>query len=162
MRVIVDDAVLGRVAAETNVDGTPVRIELGWEGAEEIHGSPIPSRISSEIAAALDGRGTQASHSAPGTPYQQRVWKVLSEVPVGETVTYAELARRAGGGPRSVAGACAANPLALLIPCHRAVPSSGGTGGYRWGERAKRILLEREAAWAASMTDQATERPRSA
>ena len=86
-----------------------------------------------------------------GTAFQQRVWRALREVPVGATTDYAELARRLGvpGGARAVAGACAANALAVAIPCHRVVRSDGGLSGYRWGVERKRELLRREGAAAA-------------
>jgi AraC family transcriptional regulator of adaptative response/methylated-DNA-[protein]-cysteine methyltransferase len=82
------------------------------------------------------------------TAFQQRVWDALRRIPSGETITYAELARRIGRptAVRAVAGACARNNVAVVIPCHRAVRSDGGLGGYRWGiERKRRLLaLERE------------------
>ena len=86
-----------------------------------------------------------------GTAFQQRVWQALREVPVGTTASYAEMAARLGlaGGARAVAGACAANRLAVAIPCHRVVRSGGGLSGYRWGVERKRELLRREAAAAA-------------
>lgn len=81
-----------------------------------------------------------------GTAFQQRVWQALRHVPVGSTVTYAELARRIGApsSTRAVAGACAANALAVAIPCHRVVRTDGSLSGYRWGVDRKRRLLERE------------------
>ena len=81
-----------------------------------------------------------------GTAFQQRVWAALAAIPPGETVSYAELARRMGApkAVRAVAGACAANALAIAIPCHRVVRSDGGLSGYRWGPARKRALLERE------------------
>lgn len=83
-----------------------------------------------------------------GTLFQQRVWQALRKVPVGGTVSYAELARRIGAprAARAVAQACAANPLAVAIPCHRVVGSNGALSGYRWGVARKRQLLEREGA----------------
>jgi AraC family transcriptional regulator of adaptative response/methylated-DNA-[protein]-cysteine methyltransferase len=82
-----------------------------------------------------------------GTAFQQRVWQALRDIPPGETLSYAELARRIGAprAVRAVAGACAANPLAVAIPCHRVVRSDGALAGYRWGIERKRALLEREA-----------------
>src|SRR5262249_39106616 len=69
-----------------------------------------------------------------GTPFQRRVWEKLRAIPVGRTVTYTELARWISplASPRAVAGACAANPIALAIPCHRVVCSNGDLAGYRW------------------------------
>ena len=82
-----------------------------------------------------------------GTAFQQRVWQVLREIPAGRTVSYAELAELAGSpkGARAVAGACAANALAVAIPCHRVVRNDGSISGYRWGVERKAALLEREA-----------------
>jgi AraC family transcriptional regulator of adaptative response/methylated-DNA-[protein]-cysteine methyltransferase len=81
-----------------------------------------------------------------GTAFQQRVWEALRAIPAGVTVSYAELAARVGvpTGARAVAGACAANPVAVAIPCHRVVRNDGALSGYRWGDERKRILLDRE------------------
>lgn len=83
-----------------------------------------------------------------GTAFQQRVWEALRRIPAGETLTYGELARRLGQpkAARAVASACGANPLAVVIPCHRIVAADGSLGGYRWGLTRKRALLDREAA----------------
>ena len=82
-----------------------------------------------------------------GTAFQQRVWQALTEIPVGETASYAEIARRIGApkSVRAVARACAANALAVAIPCHRVVRNDGALSGYRWGVERKRTLLDREA-----------------
>lgn len=83
-----------------------------------------------------------------GTVFQLRVWQALREIPVGSTASYSEIARRLGkpGASRAVAQACAANPAAVAIPCHRVVRSDGGIGGYRWGVERKRTLLAQESA----------------
>src|SRR5258708_40361563 len=82
-----------------------------------------------------------------GTPFQRRVWETLRTIPVGTTVTYTELAHRIGApnSARAVAGACASNPIALAIPCHRMVRRNGDLAGYRWGVERKRELIKREA-----------------
>jgi AraC family transcriptional regulator of adaptative response/methylated-DNA-[protein]-cysteine methyltransferase len=82
-----------------------------------------------------------------GTAFQQRVWQVLREIPVGSTVSYAGIAARIGApsSARAVAQACGANALAVAIPCHRVVRTDGSPSGYRWGVERKRALLEREA-----------------
>ncbi|PHV04464.1 bifunctional DNA-binding transcriptional regulator/O6-methylguanine-DNA methyltransferase Ada [Janthinobacterium sp. BJB412] len=82
-----------------------------------------------------------------GTAFQQRVWQALREIPPGRTVSYTELAALVGlpRGARAVAGACAANALAVAIPCHRVVRNDGALSGYRWGVERKAALLEREA-----------------
>jgi AraC family transcriptional regulator of adaptative response/methylated-DNA-[protein]-cysteine methyltransferase len=81
-----------------------------------------------------------------GTEFQQRVWRALCEIPAGTTASYTDIARRirAPKSFRAVAQACGANPLALVIPCHRVVRSDGGLSGYRWGVARKRALLEIE------------------
>lgn len=82
-----------------------------------------------------------------GTAFQQRVWRALREIPAGSTASYAEIASRIGSpkAVRAVAQACAANALAVAIPCHRVVRNHGGLSGYRWGVERKRELLQREA-----------------
>jgi AraC family transcriptional regulator of adaptative response/methylated-DNA-[protein]-cysteine methyltransferase len=81
-----------------------------------------------------------------GSAFQQRVWQALQEIPSGETISYAEVARRIGSpnAVRAVAGACAANHLAVAIPCHRVVRSDGSLSGYAWGIERKRALLDLE------------------
>ena len=81
-----------------------------------------------------------------GTAFQRRVWTALREIPAGTTTTYSALAERLGAprAVRAVAGACAANKLAVAIPCHRVVAADGGLAGYRWGVERKRRLIERE------------------
>jgi AraC family transcriptional regulator, regulatory protein of adaptative response / methylated-DNA-[protein]-cysteine methyltransferase len=82
-----------------------------------------------------------------GTAFQQRVWQALRAIPAGETASYAEIARRIGapGSARAVAQACAANNIAVAIPCHRVVRNDGALSGYRWGVERKRALLARES-----------------
>jgi AraC family transcriptional regulator of adaptative response/methylated-DNA-[protein]-cysteine methyltransferase len=82
-----------------------------------------------------------------GTPFQRRVWEALLGIPTGATVTYGALARRIGepDSVRAVANACAANAIALAIPCHRVVRSNGTLSGYHWGVERKRALLATEA-----------------
>ncbi len=84
-----------------------------------------------------------------GTPFQERIWRLLSAIPPGRVITYGELARRAESGPRAVAGACAANPLPVVVPCHRVV-AIRGLGGYMGGSgrglAIKRWLLRHEHA----------------
>lgn len=82
-----------------------------------------------------------------GTAFQRRVWQALQTIPVGTTVSYRDIAQRIGSpnAVRAVAGACAANCLAVAIPCHRVVRTSGELAGYRWGIDRKKRLLQREA-----------------
>ena len=82
-----------------------------------------------------------------GTVFQRRVWKALQEIPIGSTLSYSDVARKVGAprSARAVAQACAANLLAVAIPCHRVVRNDGGLSGYRWGVERKKALLDREA-----------------
>lgn len=93
------------------------------------------------------GLGLDLPLDVRGTAFQQRVWQALREIPPGETVSYTEIARRIGApkSVRAVAGACAANRLAVVIPCHRVVRNDGGLSGYHWGVERKRALLAKEA-----------------
>ena len=95
--------------------------------------------------------GDQMTWSLPwqtaGTPFQERVWAQLRQIPYGTTTTYQEIASAIGqpGASRAVGSAVAANPLLLLIPCHRVVPQAGGVGQYRGGAALKQQLLALEA-----------------
>jgi AraC family transcriptional regulator of adaptative response/methylated-DNA-[protein]-cysteine methyltransferase len=93
------------------------------------------------------GIGLDLPLDVRGTAFQQRVWQALREVPVGETLCYGEIARRIGSpqAARAVAAACAANNLAVAIPCHRVVRNDGSLSGYAWGVERKRALLKKEA-----------------
>ena len=106
------------------------------------------------LATALDSlaAGGPAGVDLPldieGTEFQWLVWESIRRIPSGQTRTYAEIADEIGRptSVRAVANACGANPVALVIPCHRVVRSDGGLGGYRWGIEVKRQLLEAEGA----------------
>ena len=93
------------------------------------------------------GIGLDLPLDVRGTAFQQRVWQALRAIPAGDTVSYADIANRIGSpnSVRAVAQACAANALAVAIPCHRVVRNDGGLSGYRWGVERKRALLEKEA-----------------
>jgi AraC family transcriptional regulator of adaptative response/methylated-DNA-[protein]-cysteine methyltransferase len=81
-----------------------------------------------------------------GTVFQRKVWEELRRIPAGETRTYQQIARAIGApaAVRAVGSACGANPVALLVPCHRAIRTDGGLGGYAWGLVRKKRLLELE------------------
>ncbi|HEX9178781.1 MAG TPA: bifunctional DNA-binding transcriptional regulator/O6-methylguanine-DNA methyltransferase Ada [Burkholderiales bacterium] len=117
--------------------------------SELIGGDPGFERLVSQVVGFVEapGQGLDLPLDVRGTAFQQRVWQALRKIPSGKTASYAEIARRIGApeSVRAVAGACAANPLAVAIPCHRVVRTDGGLSGYRWGVERKRALLEREA-----------------
>lgn len=105
--------------------------------------------IATGLAGYLAGRGPcpDAPLDLSGTPFQRRVWEALRAIPCGETRSYGQIAAALGLGPgaaRAVGRACAANPVALLVPCHRAVGGDGGLHGFRWGLARKRALLDLE------------------
>lgn len=101
----------------------------------------LADEVARRIGAGEDFEGIPVETS--GTEFQEAVWQELAGVPRGEVVSYSELARRMGRpeAARAVASACGANPVALIVPCHRVVSSDGTAGGYRWGtDRKVRIL----------------------
>lgn len=131
-------------------DGALVR--LGWDDApDDLPGgrpTPLLGEAARQIAAYFDGTLTNFDLplAPPGTDYQKRVWRAMSEIPYGETWTYGELAKRAGTVPRAVGGACGANPIPVILPCHRVVAANGGAGGFsgKGGLRTKGTLLDIE------------------
>ena len=127
-----DDAVLERALAEE------------FPNAARTRSSDAPALR--QVLAALDGDAAPPTLDPQGTAFQREVWQALAEIPHGATRSYADVARRLGrpDAVRAVAGACAANNIAVLIPCHRVLRGDGGLGGYRWGEDRKRQLLTRE------------------
>ena len=124
-------------AAEVSANTAPRR-EWVKAIADHLRGDRSPLDLPIDVAA---------------TAFQWKVWRALQQIPSGETRAYAEVARRIGKprAIRAVANACANNPVALVVPCHRVVPSSGGAGGYRWGVERKKKLLATEAARARNV-----------
>ena len=122
------------------------------------HAAPLPGFFDSSIAAIrtyLDGKGPlKLPHElAGGTPLQRAVWLALSNIPYGESISYSTLADRVGfpRAVRAVASACGANPVPLVIPCHRVVAKDGSAGGFSLGGLAvKETLLTLEAASSAA------------
>jgi AraC family transcriptional regulator of adaptative response/methylated-DNA-[protein]-cysteine methyltransferase len=114
-----------------------------------IGGDPEFERLVAQVVGLVEspGLGLDLPLDVRGTAFQQRVWQALREIPAGATVTYGDIAARIGAprSVRAVAGACAANSLAVAIPCHRVVRTDGTLSGYRWGVERKRALLQREA-----------------
>ena len=107
------------------------------------------AKVLARVVGLIEGRehSLQMPLDLRGTEFQRRVWRALRKIPRGATAGYADIAARirAPRAVRAVAQACAANALAVAIPCHRVVRRGGGLSGYRWGEARKRTLLEREA-----------------
>jgi AraC family transcriptional regulator, regulatory protein of adaptative response / methylated-DNA-[protein]-cysteine methyltransferase len=128
-------------------DGLALDLQERFPGAER-SGVEALDEVMAQVTAFLEAPhlGLDLPLDLQGTVFQQRVWRALREVPAGETRTYSDLAGRVGAprAVRAVAGACAANPLAVAVPCHRIVRTDGSLSGYRWGVDRKRKLLERE------------------
>ncbi len=128
-------------------NGAVVSLDWGW-GRDQTP-TPLLARAREELQAYFDGALPACRFSLPlappGTAYRHRVWAALAGIPPGQTRTYAAIAARAGGSPRSVGQAVAANPIPILIPCHRVV-AGDGPGGYSGGDGliTKQYLLDLE------------------
>jgi AraC family transcriptional regulator of adaptative response/methylated-DNA-[protein]-cysteine methyltransferase len=135
---------LGDNAAKLEAD---LRSEFDAAHVQEQQGGKLEGYVDA-ILSYLEGREPHLDLPLDirATAFQRRVWQELQRIPFGETRTYTEVARAIGQpkATRAVARACATNPAALLIPCHRVVREDGDVGGYRWGVERKKVLLEME------------------
>jgi len=127
-------------------EGRIVALDWGWGRDQEE--TPLLVRVRDLLEKYFDGEKVDFSDlpfSPYGTPYRQKIWKAILKIPYGETRTYAEIAAQAGGSARSIGGAMGANPIPVLIPCHRVVGATG-LGGYSGlnGVEDKKILLNLE------------------
>lgn len=136
--------------------GHIIEVSLSTEPLGEIpEGAPLAQRVQQLLADYLQGGDwPEDLPLAPvGTPFQQRVWRLLRAIPAGHTRTYGDIARELSTSPRAVGGACRANPIVLLIPCHRVVAANGegGFAGQREGAwpAIKHRLLQLEGAMGA-------------
>ena len=133
-------------------DGAIVAIDWGW-GRDQT-ATPLLLRARDQMEQYFDG--TRLDFDLPlapmGTDYQKRVWAALCAIPAGATCSYGDIARIAGGSPRSVGGANGRNPIPIVIPCHR-VLAGNGIGGYSAGDGppTKRFLLDLEARATESL-----------
>jgi AraC family transcriptional regulator of adaptative response/methylated-DNA-[protein]-cysteine methyltransferase len=118
--------------------------------AQPIGGGPGFEQVMAKVVGFIEtpAAGLDLPLDPRGTAFQRRVWKALCGIPAGSTATYSEIARQLGAPKEAylVGQACAANPIAVAIPCHRVVRQDGTLAGYRWGYNRKRALLQREAA----------------
>lgn len=123
-------------------------LEEGFPRAELIGGDKAFEGLVALVVGLVEdpARSLDLPLDIRGTTFQRRVWQALRDIPAGTTASYAAIAARIGSprAARAVANACAANPLAMAIPCHRVVRRDGALGGYRWGIDRKRVLLARE------------------
>lgn len=148
--VIVAGTAKGICAIELGDDAAELRAALARRFPKAILSPAGPdfATLVADVIAAIDGPGDAPSLplDVQGTAFQEQVWRALRTIQLGDTQTYAELAQRLDRpqAVRAVATACASNPLAVLVPCHRIVRSDGGLGGYRWGLARKERLIDRE------------------
>ena len=116
-------------------------------GRTDVVECPELEGLAADVVAGVGNVSSKQYPVAPaGTPFQERVWAALRATRPGHTVSYSGIARMLGvpHGARAVAAACAANPVAIMVPCHRAIRRDGTISGYRWGVERKRKLLEME------------------
>lgn len=136
---------LGAITLSEDADAI---VALDWGWGRDQTATPLLLRARDQVQEYFDGQrtGFDLPMTPHGSPYQQRVWAALAAIPYGETRTYAQVALEAGGGPRSIGGANAVNPIPILIPCHRVV-ATRGLGGYSGadGLDTKRFLLALES-----------------
>jgi len=123
-------------------------LKKNFARAEVVEADPEFERWVKTVVERIDGNdtGSKLPLDVRGTAFQHQVWNALSGISKGTTTTYTKLATKLGkaSAVRAVARACAMNPVAVVVPCHRAVRSAGALAGYRWGLQRKRKLLERE------------------
>lgn len=133
---------LGDDAAELVDD-----LKRRFDAADLVPSTALTEELRQVVAAVDRHQPLALPLDVRGTAFQQRVWAALGAIPAGQTVSYGELAAGIGKpeAVRAVASACAANPLAVVVPCHRVRRQDGTLGGYRWGLERKRELLDREA-----------------
>lgn len=140
----------GVVAIELGDSASDLERQIGQRFAQaaSLRADPELGRLVTAVVGALDETAPcpELALDIRGTAFQHQVWQALRSIPRGATASYAEIARAVGrpGALRAVGAACAANPLAVLVPCHRVVRGDGSLGGYRWGLDRKQALLDRE------------------
>ena len=148
--LLINSEMLGTIVVTVEDDGALSRLTfsdepIGGAGTNGQHADEPMSDIEREIHRYLAGElmAFRLPYRAAGTPFQQAVWEQLRRIPYGTTATYGQIAARVGrpGAARAVGGACGANPVPLIIPCHRAVAADGGLGGFTSGVWRKRLLI---------------------
>jgi AraC family transcriptional regulator of adaptative response/methylated-DNA-[protein]-cysteine methyltransferase len=154
-RLLVAATERGLCSVRFGEDATDLERELRSEfHAAELHrNDDAMKKVLEPLQAVIRGENTTVDLplDVRATAFQMKVWQKLRQIPRGETRSYSEIARSIGKpeAVRAVARACASNPVALAVPCHRVVRSSGDVAGYRWGVDRKKKLLERERSAAS-------------
>lgn len=129
-------------------DGAIVSVDWGWSAWQ--NETPLLCAARRQLHHYFDGELERFDLPLRphGTLFQSRVWTLMSQISYGKTMTYGEIAKALGSAPRAIGGACGANPIPVLIPCHRVLASDGGLGGYSGdgGTETKLFLLRLERA----------------
>ncbi len=148
--VAASDKGVSAILLGDDTDALVSEVQARFPKAALIRGGADSERWVAQVVAYVEAprRGLDLPLDIRGTAFQRQVWRALRDIPIGSTTSYADIAARIGAPDtaRGVARACAANALAIAIPCHRVVRKDGGLSGYRWGMARKRALLDREAA----------------
>lgn len=151
------DSPLGPLVV-TEENGAIVALNWGRESAGTAMSTPTPllQRATDQVLAYCQGarQAFDVPLAPPGTPFQRRVWAALCGIPFGVLCSYGALATALGTAPRAIGGACARNPIAILIPCHRVIGADGRLGGYSGdrGLETKRRLLTLEGGAPPPLT----------
>jgi AraC family transcriptional regulator of adaptative response/methylated-DNA-[protein]-cysteine methyltransferase len=149
MLVAVSERGVCRVAFGDGEQQLISELDALYQGAARLRDHTRLAQVATEIERRITG-DEDSTLTDPldltGTPFQRRVWAELCRIPRGQRRSYQEVAARIGqsSAARAVAGACASNRIAVLIPCHRVVREDGALGGYRWGVNRKQLLLAAE------------------
>lgn len=156
IRYALGDSTLGPIVAALSGGGLAfvafdegvAQLEASFPEADLVEDKAALQETIAKLTQLIDHPEDDASFTLDlqGSDFERRVWNALREIPTGTTATYGEIASRIGAPrqAREVGEACAANRLAVVVPCHRIVKKDGSISGYRWGVRRKRALLERE------------------
>jgi methylated-DNA-[protein]-cysteine S-methyltransferase len=144
----------GPVQALVNDDGALTELKFGAsnKNGNGNAGNPVAGNVQRQLDEFFAGKRTtfDLPMAPAGTDFQKRVWAELTRIPYGETISYAELAKRVGsdGAARAVGRANATNPIAVVVPCHRVIGADGSLTGYAYGVELKRSLLDFEKGQA--------------
>jgi methylated-DNA-[protein]-cysteine S-methyltransferase len=140
MAICYIESPVGRLALEADGDAlSVVRWASPGERARAAKVPPVLKEAERQLKRYFAGRlkAFDLKLAARGTDFQKRVWKLMSDIPYGETATYGGMAMALGSGPRAVGMACGRNPLPIVVPCHRVLASGGREGGYSGGQGLK-------------------------
>jgi methylated-DNA-[protein]-cysteine S-methyltransferase len=142
------ESALGTLSFACDSDGRLLELNFGPSAAAAPMDDRRCEHVKDQLAAYLEGKRTtfDLALAPAGTPFQRRVWKGLTDIPYGQVISYGELARRIGmpGAARAVGQANGANPIPIVIPCHRVIAANGTIGGFSSGLAIKRQLLSHE------------------